>query len=190
MHASLRTWTWVTMASIVLMAGCIPSLYPIYTDQDVVVRPGLIGHWANEDKTQTWVFTEREGSAYDLAFTDKEGRTGSFIAHLTEIEGVLVMDLFPDLIGQQRAGFYNLHLPPTHTFYRVDLGGSRMILSFVNPQWLLRYHDEHPDALAHVQRDDNSIVLTADTAALRSFLAKHFDTEGAFSPFVLHRASE
>ncbi len=182
--------SWLLIAITAAAVGCIPSLYPIYTEQDVVMRREIVGRWTNGDNTQSWTFSPAEGNAYELVFVDKEGRDATFTAHLTEISEVLFMDLYPKRSSEADPDFYNLHLVSTHTFFRVGLNEEKLSLSFLDPQWLKRLDQEKPSSLFHV-RHDNSVVLTADTTMLRDFVAKHLDSEGAFTnPFVLTKVTK
>lgn len=182
--------SWLLIAITAALVGCIPSLYPIYTERDVVMRREIVGRWTNGDNSQSWTFSPGEGNAYELVFVDKEGRDANFTAHLTEISEVLFMDLYPKRSSEVDPGFYNLHLVSVHTFFRVGLSEEKLNLSFLDPQWLKRLDQENRGSFLHV-RHDNSVVLTANTARLRGFVAKHLDSEGAFtSPFVLTKATK
>ena len=170
------------------IAGCIPSLFPIYNEHDAVVRDQILGRWTSDDQSQTWTFTKGDKHAYQLQFVEKEGRQASFVARLTEINEVLFMDLYPRRSGEPKPGLYNLHVISAHTFYRLELDQDSLSLAFLDPRWLKKYHNEHPGQLSHT-RHDESVLLTADTQELRRFVRKHLDTDGAFTkPFTLKKA--
>ncbi|MBI3044618.1 MAG: hypothetical protein HYY78_17510 [Betaproteobacteria bacterium] len=38
------------------LAGCVFSLHPLYTDEDVVFDPALIGAWVQGNAGNTWEF--------------------------------------------------------------------------------------------------------------------------------------
>ena len=42
------------------LAGCAPSLYPVYTEKDLVFEPALVGTWSTDDpKDGTWSVEKR-----------------------------------------------------------------------------------------------------------------------------------
>jgi hypothetical protein len=188
MNAKQTLATFIGITAIALTAGCIPSLFPIYNEQDLVQRNEILGRWVSDAQSQSWTFSQSGGNAYELVFVDNTGRDATFVAHLTEIDDVLFMDLYPQRSGRTKPGFYDLHLVATHTFFRVELADNALSLSFIDPQWLKQHFNEHPEVALHV-RDKNSVLLTADTDTLRGFVEELLETEGAFTtPFELARA--
>ena len=49
----------VLMAMAVLLAGCVLSLEPLYTQKDEIFDPALLGVWVNEHEFGTWIFSRR-----------------------------------------------------------------------------------------------------------------------------------
>jgi hypothetical protein len=58
------------------LMGCAPSLHPLYTEQDLIFDPLLIGEWRGKDNTDKskWTFTEGDGKNYMLRIVDHEGK--------------------------------------------------------------------------------------------------------------------
>ena len=38
----------------VALAGCIPSLHPLFTEDDLIFEPKLLGTWAKSKETKEW----------------------------------------------------------------------------------------------------------------------------------------
>jgi hypothetical protein len=189
MNAKQILATFIGITAIALTAGCIPSLFPIYNEQNLVQRKEILGRWVSDAQSQSWTFSER-GNAYELVFVDNTGRDATFVVHLTEIDDVLFMDLYPQRSGRTNPGFYDLHLVATHTFFRAELVDDALNLSFIDPQWLKQHFNEYPEVTLHA-RGKNSVLLTADTDTLRGFVEELLETEGAFTtPFELTRAKD
>src|SRR5436190_15671489 len=93
----------LVLASIALcgVVGCIPtSINPLYTGQDLVFDPALIGVWSGEgDSKETWTFEKAGDTEYKFICTDDEGKTGRFEAHLLKLGHTQFLDLFPDESG-------------------------------------------------------------------------------------------
>jgi hypothetical protein len=47
-----------TLCGWSLVAGCIPSLNPLYTDENIVFEPALVGVWKQPQGTARWEFTK------------------------------------------------------------------------------------------------------------------------------------
>ena len=163
---------------LVLSAGCIRSLHPIYTEKDLVFEPGLVGRWA-EDNSDTWTFSADGTNAYRLVVSNGSGKQGVFRAHLLKIKGALFIDLFPEEPELEANDFYTFHLLPVHTFMYVRQIEPTLQMAFPDPDWLEKYLSDHPDALRH-ERVDDELVLTASTEELQTFWLGHLEAEGAF----------
>lgn len=184
------TITILLTTTLILVAGCIPSLYPLHSDEDVVTRHEILGRWVSQDDSQSWQFTQRDGNSYKLAFVDNKGHSGSFVTHLTEIDGQLFMDLYPIASGPDNADFHRLHWLPTYTFFRIDLSSDSLSLSFLDPNWLKKNIADYPELSWH-QREEKTVLLTTETEELRGVVAKLLDSEGAFTkPYRLTRAHD
>ena len=67
--------------SALLLAACIPSIHPFYTEKDLVFDNRLLGEWHEKDKTndaQIWNFDKAETNTYKLKVTEEPGKTGEF----------------------------------------------------------------------------------------------------------------
>ena len=158
----------VFAALAVCLAGCVPSLHPIYTPDQVRFDEGLVGTWTGEDSDESWVFTSENQDAYGLVYTDSDGKEGRFEVHRTEADGVGFLDLYPVEPNLDAACLYRCLLVPVHTFMTVEREGDRLTLAVADLDWLDDYLEEHPDALAHEKLDDG-FLLTAQPQALRAF---------------------
>ena len=164
---------------LILCPGCIRSLHPIYTEQDIVFEWGLIGEWGRDNSKETWAFSRKGTSQYKLVCTDGDGKQGVFSAHLTKIKGKLFLDFFPAELELKENDFFRIHLVPVHTFAHVKQIEPTLQMSFPNPDWLKEHLAANPNAIHHEKIEDE-IILTAATKDLQAFWLKHLDSEGAF----------
>jgi len=169
----------IVLAALTVLAGCVPCLRAIYTDEGVVFKPELVGVWSQPHQKETWQFTAAGEKSYRLVQTDKEGRKGAFSAHLVKLEGALFLDLSPETKDLPGNNFSRCYLYPLHTFFLVEELGSALRLSAMDGKWLEKCLKRNPAAIRH-ERIKGSIMLTASTAELQEFLIKHSKTEGAF----------
>jgi len=179
MFARLALISFVTM-----LAGCVPSLNPLYTESDAIFDPALLGAWAETDSQETWAFTKRAGKEYQLINTDKDGKKSEFLAHLLKIEGEMFLDLYAVKPADLQDNDYLL---PLHTFILVLEINPRPRFSYLDPGWLKTFVEKNPAAIRHEKLNDE-ILFTASTPELQKFLLTHLKTKGAFSePTELER---
>lgn len=167
----------------VLAAGCVPlSLYPLYTDADLVFEPGLVGEWTEADSEETWTFTKREENSYNFSYVDERGNRGEFIAHLAKIEGELFLDIYPEEPEEDAAGIYKWHFVGMHSFFRVKQIEPTLQMATIDLDWLKAFLQKHPEEIEYKKVDDK-IVLLAETKELQGFVVRCEQREGAFGDY-------
>jgi hypothetical protein len=186
----------LVLAALCGVIGCIPtSINPLYTGQDLVFDPALIGVWRGEgDAKETWAFEQAGDTEYKFVYTEDDGKTGQFEAHLLKLGNTKFLDFFPDESGLEdmnRSGFYKVHLLRTHSFLKVMQIEPALQMAPLDLKWLREFLGKNPKAIRHHkigEGDEAQIVLIASTPELRKFVEKHLRTEGAFgAPINLKR---
>ena len=166
-------------AAAVLLAACIPSVNPFYTDKDVVFDPHLLGEWQDKQATnnpETWMFEQATNKSYNLTVT-AEGKTGKFTAHLFKLKQEQFLDFIPsdcDYASNQ-ADIVGAAMFPGHLLFRVAQIEPELKMAGSDYDWLGNYLKTNSAALEHHTEGDR-IVLTADTRDLQKFVLKHMGT--------------
>ena len=71
---------------------------------------------------------------------------------------------------------------PGHLLVRVSLAQTNLQLALCNGDWLKKYLEKNPKAIAH--RDDgDGITLTAETRDLQKFMLKHLGKDELFGDY-------
>jgi len=170
----------ILLLACFLAGGCVQvSLFPLYTDEDLVFDSSIIGEWVEKDSGETWNFTGGEAKEYNLLFVDDEDKIGEFVAHLVNIQGRLFLDIFPKETDLIESDTYQWHLLSVHSFLKVKQIQPTLQLSPLSPDWVEEFLEEHPEEIRH-EIVDGRVVLTAKPKELQGFLIKHENTEGAF----------
>lgn len=177
--------------SALMLAGCVPSLNPLYTAEDLVFEPKLVGIWAEkEDSEERWTFEKSGDTAYRVVYEDEDKKRGVFEVHLLRLGENLYLDFFPDdeaMKNLDASDLYKFHWLPAHTFARVFRIEPELQMAFMNPDWLDKQLEADEKLIDHVRRGDN-LVLTASTKALQEFVMKHADAAfGDDEPSKLRR---
>ena len=171
-------------AAAVLLCSCIPSVNPFYTDKDVVFDARLLGEWQEKDKSDdpdVWKFEGTTNKTYKLTVTEKEGKQGTFNAHLFQLKQEYFLDLIPDdcNYATNQADLVAASMFPGHLLVRVSQFEPGLKLAFFDFDWLQKYLEKNPKALAHHQEGDR-LVLTAGTRDLQKFVLKHLGKDELF----------
>jgi hypothetical protein len=180
----------------VIVGGCVPvlSLHPLYTEKDVVLDQKLYGTWvtdSNDSKT-TWEFKNIDDpkNAYNLTFTDEDGKKGSFVAHMVKLQDKLFLDIFPSELPWESGDpnkmdwpYNSLFLIPAHTFIKVDSIEPQLKLRLILESKMEELFKENPSAIEHTSVGDR-LVLTDSTKKLQAFVLKYADDERVFTDQV------
>ncbi len=161
-----------------LLVGCVPSVFPIYGEDDLIFDPALFGVWTTEDSSAIFIVTAGTGRmplfSYEVEVIDDECDRGRLIMQLVSIGGLKFLDVYPVERDDEEL------LLPTHVFFHIDEQvGSTATLRTMNPDWLKQYLEEDPEGIEHVEVSDD-IVLTATTPELQRFYFEHRQTPDAF----------
>lgn len=155
---------------LILLAGCVNSLHPLYTEQDLIFDPALLGQWIAGK--ETWIVTRQGEKTYSVVNTDEKGEKAIFVGHLLRVGGTMFVDLFP--VGPALHDTLRVH-----TFYLVLRTEPTPQFGWLDGNWLKKYLEKNPDSLRH-ERFGEEILITASSKDLQRFLLSHLKTEGAF----------
>jgi uncharacterized protein (UPF0128 family) len=177
-----------------LLGGCLPvmSLHPLYTEKDVVYEERLLGTWVDDSNSPetTWEFNriEEPNNAYNLVFSDEEGKKGSFVAHLVKLQNRLFLDVYPSKPPWETEDPNKLELPynsfflmPAHTFIKIDFNGPQLKMWLTNDEEMKKLLKEEPNAVKHTFIEDR-LILTAPTKELQNFVLKYAYDKRACCP--------
>lgn len=180
---------------LVFLAGCIPSIHPLYHEEDIVFKPELLGSWQQDDAK--WVFEQSGENGYLLKFYEdnnliNENQTYSdFDVTLVKLGEKYYLDLYPG--DNDQIEFSTLLLStllPVHAFAKIDFIEEGIEISFLSRDWLEELLNENPKIIAHEKTPD-SFVLTASTDELQEFFISYSNVEEAFyESSILSRIAE
>jgi hypothetical protein len=170
------------------MVSClVTSVHPLYTKKDLTFVPELVGSWENDD---VWTFEQSGKNAYELTLKEQDNeKTGVYETHLVKLGKYLFLDLYPEE-SEMEDSVYDIHLVPTHSFWRVEIKKDVLRLAIMDNEWLERMIDGNKVSIAHVRLEDR-IVLTAPTQELQKFVLKYAEETDAFPELdELHRKTQ
>ncbi|MFT7058058.1 MAG: hypothetical protein ACJASV_000558 [Pseudorhodobacter sp.] len=167
-----------------LLAGCIPSLHPLFSSETLVSVEGIEGNWrANQGEELAFSPTATAG-LYRAIFVDQNGAAFVFDVGATQIGSNTYLDFVPATTGFMTSEFFDLHISKWHSFAKLSQQDGSLRLSFGDAVWLRQFLNENPTATAFIE--DDRVRLTGSTDELRAFVETHdavlFDTEMVLVP--------
>ncbi|HBG78068.1 MAG TPA: hypothetical protein DDW84_04355 [Phycisphaerales bacterium] len=169
MKTTLKKIAFYTLA--ILLGGCVPSLHPLFTDEEIIFDANLVGVWSEPNSKNFWEFKQADNKKYDVIYTDEKG-IGKFDGRLGKIGGDTFIDFYPQDINLPGSDFYKFHLLGIHTFAKVGLSKDSLKLSVMNPDNVEKLLKTDPNATKHEKVDDR-IVLISSTKELQTFIKKY-----------------
>lgn len=175
----MRKLFWITLLGAALTnLGCVvPSLHPLFTENDLVFDARMIGPWIDDDE-DFWVFEKSSKGSYRLTLVD-EDEMSLFDAHLLELGPHRFLDLYPRT-GSLDDSFRGLHLLPVHTFYKVAFEGGSLKLIALDIDWLEEEIETGRIEVAHAW-PEGDLLLTASTEELQELVVMLVNDSEAFS---------
>lgn len=168
--------------------ACVQSVTPLYTDDTLVAEPALVGTWVGESG-DVLVVTPRDSLSYRLALVDQDGDASLWVGHVTTLGARRWLDVEPEALPEQWTEEYRASFLPTHQFFVLQLTSNVLRSASLAYDSLQATLDRDPAAVAHLMIAGD-LVLTADTPALREFLATFAERPGHLEEGdAMHRAS-
>ena len=202
----MKPRTIILIGMLALMAeSCIPSLFPLYTEKDLVTDDRIVGIWeAGEmgtwvierlDYTPTtdflspdWSDTEKNNT-YRLVVIETDGGDTletEFVMHMLVLGGQHYLNYYP-VDYELDHDFLAWHMVEANNFSKVWITEDSISLGFFDPSYLEELIEKNRIKISHI-RHDNGILLTASTRELQKFVIKYGDEEDAIlEPDVLKR---
>lgn len=183
----MKKYHWLFLAAFIFIAGCIPSIYPLYTDETLTFEEKLLGEWTEEEDYSiseetgekiysTWNFKKaKRGNYYDLIRLTKDGERSEYEVNLVKLGKQYYFDFYP--ADQQKAlsdldEFLFLHLFPVHTFAKAELEEEKVVFYMFDADWMAKLIGQRKIRIRHEEVDD-MILLSASTEELQKFVLKY-----------------
>jgi len=171
------------LAAMLFLAGCVvTSIYPYYTDKDLVFDPEMLGDWVDAGATNQppeYVQIKSLGEKGYWATGFGANGTNSTEVHLFCLRQRLFLDSFPTN--------RSLDYVPTHQVSKVTHIGQVLETSDLNYDWLIKLLEKNPKAIRHMvlrerpgDEQGGRVILTADTKELQRFILKYVSNTNAW----------
>ena len=176
----MRKLVLITIVTTLLIAGCIPSLHPLYTD-DVIVEPSEIeGIWYSEEDDVYIKFDKAKDSKYNYSESDSLNNfVKSHDVVFVELNKELYVDFYPE--KNETTWDIDMDYIPAHIFAHFDITDDHLIFSYADPDRLHQLFSEGKVRLKHELIKDGNIVITASSKEIQKFIKKYAKEAELFS---------
>jgi hypothetical protein len=180
----------VTPLVILALTGCgFGSLNPLIPDDAAHFDERLLGTWTSSDG-ESAVITSGDSASYEIDFKDEDGLSGRFDGRMGTIGNHTVLAVIPDKSLLQMSEVYLGLLMPMHNLLVLDSLGTGLRFRGIVADSLQALLRRAPSTVAHVVIND-TVVFTATTDALRSFLAEFIERPGVLGgEWMFEKASD
>ncbi len=174
-----------------IVVSCIPSLYPLYRDKDLLIDNKLEGlyetgeneYWKIRRLDPDFEKLIGDWKQYNSGYTYKlsvreDDKMEEFALHLLDLGNDLYLDFFP-VDYEIRHGFLDMHLVPAHIFAKVELTDQALILHFFDMEWLEELIESNRIKISYVELNYRNL-LTAKTEELQKFITKFANDSTTF----------
>lgn len=181
---------------LAIVSSCtVQSLFPLFTADDLVYDPNVIGTWDINDN-QTWKFErkleEKDSIAglaphYELTVIEY-GEKAVFDAHLLHLGDYYYFNFYlKEFEMENNMALSNLL--PVNTFARTQIYTDSLNIEFFNFDFLSNLIKEKKIRIKHViTKEDERLLLTAPTEELQKYVIKYEDnTELVDNEVMLYR---
>ena len=159
-----------------LSSGCLVSTFhPLYDESSIAFDPALLGTWENRDSLVTVVVERGDWRSYRIDYTERTTTT-RFTALLTEVGGARFLSVRP-ADGMERPAF----LVATNGPLQLMLSGNDVRVRELDYDEILRRLKARTLGVAAATDLKQNVVITAETPALRKWLATAVKNEALFS---------
>lgn len=169
----LNRTTWILVA-LIAATGCVQTFNPVYRTEDLVYDASLLGSWRQADSKDVWKLQPRDGKSYTVTLEDAKGHRSQFAAHAAKINGVTLLDLFPESEATDENFARKFHQVPIHSIYLVKATVPNIVLAAIDHRWLDAQLDGGNSGLEFVAIDGRKII-TSPTEKLQKFFSAHSD---------------
>ncbi|MTI31500.1 hypothetical protein [Xanthovirga aplysinae] len=174
----------LSLLLILFLAGCIPSVHPLYTQKDLIFDTQVIGTWEDQEGN-LWKFsqkkTQRGENKKSYLLTRYENDKAKFLdVHLLKLGGKFYFDFYPEEVP------LDVQLFPVHTFARFSKKGKNTIqIEQFDADYIGELITKKKVKIKHEQTEDN-ILLTANTEELQKFVIKYSKDKKLFEGNVIN----
>ena len=176
----MKIRNYLILTTALVIAGCVPSLHPLWTKDTLVYDGAIKGSYQQDDNV--WEFVgDPAKKSYALTIHEKDDKVSRLTANLVAVGDARFLDLYPSDDAELGDGdWLKFHLVPAHLFFRVDQTQPNLVLAAMNPDAIEKLLKDNPEMVKHEIVEDDRVVLTDSPEKLQTFVVAGLKIEGFF----------
>jgi len=181
-----KTTRLIIFTGLLFFSGCkIFSLYPLYHEEDLIVKTELIGIWQMDSSENNYIRIDTlQDELYTFSILDSKD-TVNYAMGLLELNNQYFIDLWALEVGNYEMWeLMGRNFIPVHTFMKFDFIDNEITITPFDIKRLIKLFKENKIRLAHEfpwgKEDDDYVVITASTSDLQKFIARYANDKDAF----------
>lgn len=151
----------------VVLTGCISSLNPLYTEDDLVFNADLLGEWSAEE-TQLTFSKNGDNAYYLISSNENEG----FKTHLVKLKNFTFLDIYPLDTLSENYLYQSTHFP-VHTFFRIEIEKEQITVLELDSELLYNLIESNTVNIPYVISREDRMLLTASTEELQDLVQQY-----------------
>lgn len=162
----------------IIAAGCITSVHSLFTDNELIFRPELLGTW--QDDNETMIFKGIDSTHYSVLDINKTD-TVQLIGRLGKLGDHYFLDMTIDPDDKKVHDLLGAYIFPVHIFFKVSFENDQLNMNAFafSSDWLEKLIKERRIRIKH-EFENDQVLLTASTEELQKFVIKYADEPKAF----------
>ena len=172
-----KTFALLVLLFTFFLMGCIPSIHPLYTDDELVFKNEILGSWHDATSEVEWIFEDSGENCYILKITE-DNKPSILNCHLVKLGTNFFFDFFPrdDNHFDNISGYLSMQFIAVHTFAKVNITADSIEIYRFDPSWLEEILQADPNQVKH-EKTGEYILLTASTEELQKFVMAYAELE-------------
>ena len=192
-----KIYSLAAIARLLGLTGCLSTVYPIFTEKDVVFDPKIIGKWSKSDGGFVQIgkatsadiadypgLKKFEGKIYHISYMNEGGVHDSYLGFLVKLGNKFYMDYFPAETAQSKGynAFYKNHFIKMHTCFMIRFlnDNNTFELKQFSEEFLKNLIDNKKIRIRHEGNEAGSFIVTASTEELQQYILKYSDVPEAY----------
>ena len=186
-----RWYLYGLLLMVSCFTGCLYTLNPLFKPEDLQFNQRLLGTFTNEDGTFTFsratakeledfsaTLRQLDDKLYILEYQDKDKPEKlRYLAGLLTLHKQQFLDLY--FLKPDRSESSNLYVS-SHKFCKINITNKQIELRQLNDEFLEKEIKSKKVNIPYLQRNDKTMIITADTEALQQYIIKYMQVAEAF----------
>ncbi|MGH9789128.1 MAG: hypothetical protein ACRD4U_10545, partial [Candidatus Acidiferrales bacterium] len=151
-----ETVAFAAIGFALIASGCEPvlSINPLVDENRAVSEPALAGTWRSPEPNEDDGFLRFEpagNGSFRITYDAGEGKSSLFDGRLVRLEEGLFLDAYPSAERRDELFAREAFFPviPGHAFYRIEVNGDRLHLSWLDDDRLKEQLSQGKVTIAH-----------------------------------------